>query len=110
MVAQVITHIGLSSTTGMPSDCNSAPGPIPDKLQQLRRVDRAPRQDHLGARPQTPRLAAPPMYSTPTARPPSITTRVASAPVITRRLERFIAGRRKARAAEFRRAPLIVIW
>jgi hypothetical protein len=60
-------------------------------------------------RAQHPRLAALPVFH-PTARPPSITTRVASAPVITRRFARFIAGRRKARAAEFRRAPLIVIW
>ena len=49
-------------------------------------------------------------YSTPTARPFSITTRVTNAPVTTRQFGRFIAGRRKARAAELRRAPLIVIW
>ena len=47
-------------------------------------------------------------YSTPTARLPSNRMRVASAFVSTRTLARFIAGRRKARAADMRRPPLVV--
>ena len=63
--------------------------------QELRRVERAARQDHFARRVGT--LAgrrSPDAYSTPVARVPCIETRVACAPVSTVRFGRFFAGRR----------------
>ncbi len=77
------------------------------KLEKLRRIDGAARHDDLAARAVSVWPCR--TYATPTARRPSKSMCVTWARVSTFRLARFIAGLRKARAAESRMPPLVVV-
>jgi hypothetical protein len=82
----------------MPDNCNSCG----ELIAPPARITSAFARKH-------PRLATPAIFHPHRAAALDHHPR-ASAPVTTDRFARCIAGRRKARAAEFRRAPLIVIW
>ena len=88
----------------MPRLCSSGAGPTPESCRSCGELIEPPQT--MTSRPARtvwvrPRCS----YSTPTARLPSNRSFVASAFISTRTFFRFIAGRRKARAADMRRPP-----
>ena len=102
-------HSALSTQHRQVEALQQRARPDARQLQELRAVDRAARQDHLGFRPQGAVLAVLQVFHANGATLFITISRVTMAPVSTTRFLRRIAGRRKARAAELRRRPLIVI-
>ena len=81
------------ATTGMPSCCSSAAGPMPESCSSCGLCSAPAESITSRARAHAASSRRPARYSTPTARVPSNRTRVACASVSHRRLARARAGR-----------------